>query len=166
MLQAFIRAVRHELDNPLAVVTGEAQLLKGEWIVQAEVSLERPVQAIHEAAERLCDLAARLAAVERDPDALVITSEGGVALRTADEGEGDADASAASAEARRMRASRPRTPSSSPRPRDPRTAADHLHRALPSCARSCWRGFRPRPASGLPTAFAERPWRSSSPPTT
>jgi signal transduction histidine kinase len=81
MLQAFIRAVRHELNNPLAVVTGEAQLLKREWIVQAEVSLERPVNAIHDAAQRLCDLAARLAAVERDPDALVITSEGSVALR-------------------------------------------------------------------------------------
>lgn len=85
MLQAFIRAVRHELNNPLSVVTGEAQLLKREWIVQAEVSLERPVHAIHDAAQRLCDLAARLAAVERDPDSLVITSEGGVALRPAEQ---------------------------------------------------------------------------------
>jgi signal transduction histidine kinase len=81
MLQAFIRAVRHELNNPLSVVTGEAQLLKREWIVQAETSLERPVQAINDAAQRLCDLAARLAAVERDPDTLSITSEGGVTLR-------------------------------------------------------------------------------------
>jgi GAF domain-containing protein len=94
MLQAFIRAVRHELNTPLSVVTGEAQLLKREWIVQAEVSLERPVQAIHEAAQRMCDLAARLAAIEREPDALVITSEGGVALRSSDAADAADDESA------------------------------------------------------------------------
>ena len=94
-----IRAVRHELENPLAVVTGETQGLRREWIVQAEPALERPVDAIHDAAQRLADLAARLAAIERDPDALVSTGEGGVALRPAEPEGGDEAEPAAQAAA-------------------------------------------------------------------
>ncbi|HEX8691248.1 MAG TPA: histidine kinase dimerization/phospho-acceptor domain-containing protein [Longimicrobium sp.] len=87
-LPAFIRAVRHELNNPLAVVTGEAQLLRREWLVQAEPTLERQVAAIYDAAQRLGDLAARLAALEHDPAALVITDEGGVGMRASENGAG------------------------------------------------------------------------------
>lgn len=85
MLRTFIRAVRHELGGPLSEITEEAQRLEREWIVQAEVALERPVQAIHAAAQRLGDLADRLAAIERDPASLVITGEGGVALHQPDD---------------------------------------------------------------------------------
>jgi signal transduction histidine kinase len=98
LLQALVRAVRHELDNPLSVVAAESQQLAREWIVQAEPTLERPVQAIHEAAQRLCDLATRLAAVERDPDALVITAQGGVALREPEDGGPADDAGSSAAE--------------------------------------------------------------------
>jgi methylthioribose-1-phosphate isomerase len=59
------------------------------------VALAARRRAATDPTRQAADLAARLAAVERDPDALVITSEGGVALRTAD--EGDADASSVSA---------------------------------------------------------------------
>ena len=81
MLRALIGAVRQELGEPLSVVSAEAQGLAREWIVQAEPALERAANAIHDAARRLTELAARLEAAERDPADLVITSDGRVDLR-------------------------------------------------------------------------------------
>jgi signal transduction histidine kinase len=97
MLTTFIRAVRHELGGPLSVIAAEAQRLENEWIVQAEAALEGPVQTISAAAHRLGALAERLAAIEADPGALVVTGEGAVALHPAPNGETAEAESAAAA---------------------------------------------------------------------
>lgn len=82
MLRELIGAVRHELDEPLSVITAEAEGLAREWIVQAEPGLERASNAIHDAARRLTELATRLEAVERAPADLVITPDGRVDVRS------------------------------------------------------------------------------------
>jgi signal transduction histidine kinase len=59
-----IRALRHEINNPLAVVMGQAQLLQREKSVSADPALHQSVSAIFEETRRMQDSLKRLAHLE------------------------------------------------------------------------------------------------------
>jgi PAS domain-containing protein len=73
-----IRALRHEINNPLAVVIGQIQLLQQDPAVTGNPTLEQSLQAIHEESVRMHDLVRRLAALEQYPRAPFVTRSGGV----------------------------------------------------------------------------------------
>jgi signal transduction histidine kinase len=59
-----IRALRHEINNPLAVVMGQAQLLQREKSVSADPALQQSVSAIYEETQRMQASLKRLAHLE------------------------------------------------------------------------------------------------------
>jgi signal transduction histidine kinase len=75
-----IRALRHEINNPLAVVRAHSQLLERDAAVQEAQPLLSSVQQIAEAARRLGELTARLAAAEVHPDHAYVTADGGLGV--------------------------------------------------------------------------------------
>jgi len=75
-----IRALRHEINNPLAIITGHSQLLeKDSAVVQSEYLLGA-VQQIAEAGRRIGDLTTRLALAETHFDHAFVTAEGGLGV--------------------------------------------------------------------------------------
>jgi GAF domain-containing protein len=75
-----IRALRHEINNPLAVVRAHSQLLERDPLVQEAQPLLDAVQQIADAGRRLGDLTARLAAAEVHPDHAYVTADGGLGV--------------------------------------------------------------------------------------
>jgi PAS domain-containing protein len=75
-----IRALRHEINNPLAVVIGQLQLLEKDPSVTASPGLRQSLHAIHEESVRMHELVRRLAALEQYPREPFITRNGGVNL--------------------------------------------------------------------------------------
>lgn len=73
-----IQALRHEINNPLAAVMGQAQLLRGEPAVSEDVTLARSVDTILAESERIATLMKRLGAVGAVGDALRISPLGGL----------------------------------------------------------------------------------------
>ena len=77
---ALIRAVRHELNNPLAVVAGTVHLMEASGAAEGQPELARSVQQIRDASDRLRDLSARIGLVERKPEAAFVTEGGGLGV--------------------------------------------------------------------------------------
>ena len=75
--ERIIHALRHEINNPLAVIMGQAQLLTGDPAVQADPSLQQSVSAIFTESQRIDTLIKRLAAVEGSVADLGFHSGGG-----------------------------------------------------------------------------------------
>ncbi|HEY0093894.1 MAG TPA: histidine kinase dimerization/phospho-acceptor domain-containing protein [Archangium sp.] len=75
-----IRAVRHELNNPLAVVAGTVHLMEASGAAQGQPELARSVQQIRDASDRLRDLSARIGLLERMPEAAFVTEGGGLGV--------------------------------------------------------------------------------------
>jgi PAS domain-containing protein len=73
-----IRALRHEINNPLAVVIGQLQLLEKDPSVTANPGLQQSLRAIHEESVRMHELVRRLAALEQYPREPFVTRSGGV----------------------------------------------------------------------------------------
>jgi signal transduction histidine kinase len=63
-VRELVRGLRHEINNPLAVVMGQAQLLRKESAVQESAQLRQSVAALYAEAERMQSLLVRLAAFE------------------------------------------------------------------------------------------------------
>jgi len=63
-VRELVRGLRHEINNPLAVVMGQAQLLRKEAAVQESAQLRQSVAALYTEAERMQSLLVRLAAFE------------------------------------------------------------------------------------------------------
>ena len=51
-----IKTERHEVNNPLAVVMGQAQILRNEPGVEADPHLRQSIDAIYEGSERIRDV--------------------------------------------------------------------------------------------------------------
>ena len=77
---ALIRAVRHELNNPLAVVAGTVHLMEASGAADGQPELARSVQQIRDASDRLRDLSARIGLLERKPEAAFVTDSGGLGV--------------------------------------------------------------------------------------
>ncbi|MBD0318989.1 MAG: GAF domain-containing protein [Gemmatimonadetes bacterium] len=77
---ALIRAVRHELNNPLAVVAGTVHLMEASGAADGQPELARSVQQIRDASDRLRDLSARIGLLERKPEAAFVTEGGGLGV--------------------------------------------------------------------------------------
>ena len=77
---ALIRAVRHELNNPLAVVAGTVHLMEASGAAEGQPELARSVQQIRDASDRLRDLSARIGLLERMPEAAFVTEGGGLGV--------------------------------------------------------------------------------------
>ncbi|HLL82848.1 MAG TPA: histidine kinase dimerization/phospho-acceptor domain-containing protein, partial [Longimicrobium sp.] len=77
---ALIRAVRHELNNPLAVVAGTVHLMEASGAADGQPELARSVQQIRDASDRLRDLSARIGLLERMPEAAFVTEGGGLGV--------------------------------------------------------------------------------------
>jgi PAS domain-containing protein len=75
-----VRALRHEINNPLAVVLGEAQLLSREPVVVHHPEIRRAVDSIHFEAQRIHELTRRLASLENAPDEMRIGENGGLQI--------------------------------------------------------------------------------------
>lgn len=79
-VSALIRAVRHELNNPLAVVAGTVHLMEASGAADGQPELARSVQQIRDASDRLRDLSARIGLLERMPEAAFVTEGGGLGV--------------------------------------------------------------------------------------
>ena len=77
-----IGALRHEMNDPLAVLSGEIQLLRRDGRPSA-AQVENTLPALHEASRRLCDLAERLTLLERFPEAGYVNESGGLGVSLA-----------------------------------------------------------------------------------
>lgn len=75
-----IRALRHEINNPLAVILGQVQLLGRESIVQNDPVLQHSIGTIHEEGQRILEMTRRLAAMEQSGRLPEINEQGGFAL--------------------------------------------------------------------------------------
>jgi signal transduction histidine kinase len=75
-----IRAVRHDLNNPLAVVAGTVHLMEASGAAQGTPELARSVRQIRDASDRLRDLSARIGLLERKPEAAFVTEGGGLGV--------------------------------------------------------------------------------------
>lgn len=73
-----IRALRHEINNPLAVVIGQLQLLQKEDAVAENPLLQESLEAIQQESVRMHELVRRLAALEQYPREPFVTPTGGV----------------------------------------------------------------------------------------
>jgi PAS domain-containing protein len=73
-----VRALRHEINNPLAVVIGQLQLLEKDPTVTASPGLQQALHAIREESVRMHELVPRLAALEQYPREPFVTRAGGV----------------------------------------------------------------------------------------
>ena len=71
-----LRALRHELNNPLAAVLGHVQLLEADAAVRGLPHVAQSVRAIREEGERIESLTRRLAALEASGDARLLDDEG------------------------------------------------------------------------------------------
>ena len=84
--EGLLGALRHEMNNPLAALVGEVQLLRRNGARREGADLDRALDAIHQASRRLCDLAERLAVLERAPEKGFITGAGGLGIAGGGEG--------------------------------------------------------------------------------
>ncbi len=75
-----IRAVRHELNNPLAVVAGTVHLMEASGAAEGQPEITRSVQQIRDASDRLRDLSTRIGLLERMPEAGFVTEGGGLGV--------------------------------------------------------------------------------------
>jgi signal transduction histidine kinase len=75
-----IRALRHEINNPLVVVRAHAQLLERDPAIRDAQPLLSAVQQIADAGRRLGELTARLAVAEVHPDHAYVTAVGGLGV--------------------------------------------------------------------------------------
>jgi hypothetical protein len=75
-----IRAVRHELNNPLAVVAGTVHLMEASGAAEGQPEIARSVQQIRDASDRLRDLSTRIGLLERMPEAAFVTEGGGLGV--------------------------------------------------------------------------------------
>jgi hypothetical protein len=75
-----IRAVRHELNNPLAVVAGTVHLMEASGAAEGQPEIARSVQQIRDASDRLRDLSTRIGLLERTPEAAFVTEGGGLGV--------------------------------------------------------------------------------------
>ncbi len=83
-----VRALRHEINNPLAVVMGQAQLLQTEPVVKGDPLLRQSVSAIFEESARMEALIRRLAAWETaPPEGPIIGADGELLLPWEEEKE-------------------------------------------------------------------------------
>lgn len=73
-----VRALRHEINNPLAIVMGEAQLLRDEALGALPPGLRHSVIAIGDAGERIQRVVQRLSALEEAPRDSYSTELGGI----------------------------------------------------------------------------------------
>ncbi|MDQ3556237.1 MAG: PAS domain-containing protein [Gemmatimonadota bacterium] len=73
-----VRALRHEINNPLAVVIGEAQLLRDEALGSLDPALRHSVLAIVEQSTRINDLVRRLSTLEDMPRDSYMNEHGGI----------------------------------------------------------------------------------------
>lgn len=73
-----VRALRHEINNPLAVVIGQLQLLEKDPAVTGNRELQESLHAIREESVRMHELVRRLAALEQYPREPFVTRAGGV----------------------------------------------------------------------------------------
>ena len=73
-----IRALRHEINNPLAVVIGQLQLLQKDASVTENAMLQQSLDAIHQESVRMHELVRRLAALEQHPREPFVSESGGV----------------------------------------------------------------------------------------
>jgi signal transduction histidine kinase len=75
-----VRALRHEINNPLAAVIGQLQLLERESDVADNPPLHEALHIVHEESRRIESLVRRLAAIERDPWGPFVNRQGGLDL--------------------------------------------------------------------------------------
>lgn len=75
-----IRALRHEINNPLAVILGQVQLLGREGVVQGDPVLQHSLDTIQVEGQRILELTRRLAAMEQSGRIPEIDAAGGFAL--------------------------------------------------------------------------------------
>ncbi len=75
--ERIIHALRHEINNPLAVIMGQAQLLTSDPAVSGDPSRQQSVSAIFNESQRIDTLIKRLAAVEGSVGELGFHSGGG-----------------------------------------------------------------------------------------
>lgn len=79
---ALIQALRHEINNPLAIVMGQAQLLRTETKVQRDPSLLSSIESILHESERIATLIMRLDAVGSSTERLRLNSIRGLDFGT------------------------------------------------------------------------------------
>lgn len=77
-VREIIRALRHEINNPLSVVIGEAQLLRDEALGSLDPALRHSVVAISEESTRINELIRRLSALEEGPRERYMNERGGI----------------------------------------------------------------------------------------
>ncbi|HEU0052431.1 MAG TPA: histidine kinase dimerization/phospho-acceptor domain-containing protein, partial [Longimicrobium sp.] len=82
-----LRALRHELNNPLAAVLGYAQLLEADPAVRGFPHVHQSVRAIVDESRRMNALTGRLAVLETSDDARLLDERG--FLRLPRDGDGD-----------------------------------------------------------------------------
>lgn len=75
-----IRALRHEINNPLAVILGQVQLLGREGVVQGDPVLQHSLDTIQAEGQRILELTRRLAAMEQSGRIPDLNGQGGFAL--------------------------------------------------------------------------------------
>jgi PAS domain-containing protein len=75
-----VRALRHEINNPLAVILGQVQLLGREGVVRGDPVLLHSLETIHAEGQRLLELTRRLAAMEQSGRIPEVNGEGGFTL--------------------------------------------------------------------------------------
>jgi len=75
-----IRALRHEINNPLAVILGQVQLLGREGVVKEDPVLQHSLDTIQVEGQRILELTRRLAAMEQSGRIPEIDAQGGFAL--------------------------------------------------------------------------------------
>ncbi|HEX2092907.1 MAG TPA: histidine kinase dimerization/phospho-acceptor domain-containing protein, partial [Longimicrobiaceae bacterium] len=75
-----IRALRHEINNPLAVILGQAQLLGREDLVQGDPVLRGSIATIQEEGQRILELTRRLAALEQTGREPQVAQGGGITI--------------------------------------------------------------------------------------
>lgn len=73
-----IRALRHEINNPLSVVIGQIQLMQKDAAARGDESLLQSLRAIHEESARIHELVRRLSALEQYPREPFVKPSGGV----------------------------------------------------------------------------------------
>jgi|GEM_PF-2830436 len=75
-----IRALRHEINNPLAVILGQVQLLERESVVQTDPVLRHSLDTIQAEGQRILELTRRLAAMEQAGKIPEVSTLGGFDL--------------------------------------------------------------------------------------
>jgi GAF domain-containing protein len=77
---ALVRAVRHELNNPLSVVAGTVHLMEASVAAGDLRGLSRSLRLMRDASDRLRDLSARIGRLERAPECGFVTEHGGLGV--------------------------------------------------------------------------------------